>query len=157
MWRRESGWAASGRREVEQVSDGRESIRALATVTLDARVLDALGPEAIDRLADLVEARLMLRKAAGEEPLLSTAAAAELVGVSADTVRRAIRSGAMEAAGYVGVRPRVRRSEVEAWVARGQRPSSSTSSMRPSRAGWRPRPWRRVLGDALDELGERAA
>jgi excisionase family DNA binding protein len=135
------------------LSDGRESIRAIATVTLDARALDALGPDALDRLADLVEARLMLRRAAGDEPLLSAAAAAELVGVSADTVRRAIRSGAMQVAGYVGARPRVRRSEVEAWVARGQRPASSASSGTETRPGWRPRPRRRVLGDALDELG----
>lgn len=138
------------------MSEGRESIRAVATVTLDARVLEELGPETIDRLADLVEARLMLRRAAGEEPLLSAAVAAELVGVSAATVRRAIRSGALPAAGYVGCRPRVRRAEVEAWVARGQRPASS-SAAGPVRPGWRPRPRRRVLGDALDELGERAA
>jgi excisionase family DNA binding protein len=138
------------------MGDGGESIRAVATVTLDARVLEDLAPETIDRLADLVEARLMLRRAAGEEPLLSAAAAAELVGVSAATVRRAIRSGALPAAGYVGCRPRVRRIEVEAWVARGQRPASS-SSAGTVRPGWRPRPRRRVLGDALDELGERAA
>ena len=139
------------------MSDGRESIRALATVTLDARALADLGPETIDRLADLVEARLMRRRAAGVEPLLSAAAAAELVDVSADTIRRAIRSGAIEVAGYVGSRPRVRRSEVEAWLARGQRPAPEVGDARLSRAGFRPRPRRRVLGDALDGLGGRAA
>jgi excisionase family DNA binding protein len=139
------------------VSDGRESIRALATVTLDARALDELGSETIDRLADLVETRLLLRRAVGEDPLLSAAAAAKLVGVSADTVRRAIRSGALPAAGYVGCRPRVRRADVNAWVAGGQRPARSSSSGATSKSGWRPRPRRRVLGDAIDELGERAA
>jgi excisionase family DNA binding protein len=106
--------------------------------------------------SDLVEARLTLRRAAGEESLLSAAAAAELVGVSADTVRRAIRSGAIEVAGYVGARPRVRRAAVEAWIAAGRRPAlpSPAGSSRP---GWRPRPRRRLLGDALDGLGERAA
>ena len=84
------------------MGDGAESIRALATVTLDAQALEELGPETIDRLAELVEARLVRRRAAGEEPSLSAAAAAELVDVSPDTIRRAIRSGAIEVAGYVG-------------------------------------------------------
>jgi excisionase family DNA binding protein len=139
------------------MGDGADSIRALATVTLDARALDELGPETIDRLADLVEARLVNRRAAGEEPLLSAAAAAELVDLSADTIRRAIRSGAIEVAGYVGARPRVKRSEVEAWIARGQRPAPLVSAARASRPGFRPRPRRRVLGDALGGLGEGAA
>ena len=43
----------------------RESIRALATVTLDARAIDELGPETIDRLAELVEARLSLSPGGG--------------------------------------------------------------------------------------------
>jgi excisionase family DNA binding protein len=139
------------------VGEARESIQALATVTLDARTLESLGPKTLDRLAELVEERLVLRRASGEEPLLSAAAAAELVDVSADTVRRAIRSGATVAVGYVGARPRVRRAEVEAWIARGQRPASPSSSARSSRPGFRPRPRRRVLGDAIDELGGRAA
>jgi len=139
------------------VSDGGESIQAMATVTLDARTLESLGSQTLDRLAELVEARLMLRRAGGEEPLLSAAAAAELVNASPDTIRRAIRSGAIEVAGYVGARPRVRRAEVEAWVARGARTAPQASSGAPLRPGWRPRPRRRVLGDALDELGERAA
>jgi excisionase family DNA binding protein len=137
--------------------DGGESIRALATVTLDARTLEGLGPRTLDRLAELVEARLMRRRAAGEEPLLSATAAGELVGVSADTIRRAIRSGAIEVAGYVGARPRVRRADVEAWLARGRRPAPLLSEARLAGPGFRPRPRRRVLGDALDELGERAA
>jgi excisionase family DNA binding protein len=139
------------------VGEVRESIEALATVTLDALTLERLGPQTLDRLADLVEARLMLRRAAGEEPLLSARAAGELAGVSVDTVRRAIRSGALPAAGYVGGRPRVRRAEVEAWVALGQRPAMVVSDARAARPGFRPRARRRVLGDALDELGNRAA
>ena len=43
----------------------RESIEALATVTLDARTLEELGPQTLDRLAELVEARLMLRAGGG--------------------------------------------------------------------------------------------
>jgi excisionase family DNA binding protein len=139
------------------VRDAGESIQALAIVTLDARSLERLGPQTLDRLAELVEARLMLRRAGGEEPLLSAVAAAELAGVSAATVRRAIRTGALEAVGYVGTRPRVRREEVEAWVARGRRPAVLVSEARLARPGFRSRPRRRVLGDALEELGERVA
>ena len=136
---------------------GEESIRALATVTLDARSLESLGPQTLDRLAELVEARLMLRQAAGAEPLLSAVAAAELVDVSPATVRRAIRSGALEVAGYVGSRPRVRRVDVVAWIARGRRPAPLVSEAQLQRPGFRPRPRRRVLGDAIESLGERAA
>jgi excisionase family DNA binding protein len=139
------------------VGEVRESIEALATVTLDARTLERLGPQTLDRLADLVEARLMLRRAAGEEPLLSAAAVAELVDVSPETVRRAIRTGALPAVGYVGSRPRLRRAEVEAWLGRGLRPAPLPLSGGSGRPAWRPRPRRRVLGDALDELGGDAA
>ena len=136
---------------------GEESIRALATVTLDARSLESLGPQTLDRLAELVEARMLQRRAAGEDPLLSATAAAELVDVSPATVRRAIRSGALEVAGYVGSRPRVRRGDVVAWVATGPRPPLLVSEARAARPGFRPRPRRRVMGDAIEALGERAA
>lgn len=134
----------------------RESISALATVTLDARALDQLGPATLDRLAELVEARLTQRRAAGEEVLLTPAAAAEIAGVHADTVRRAIRSGELEAAGYVGTRARIRRAEVDAWVARGRGPAHVASPARTARPGFRPRARQRVLGQALDELREAA-
>ena len=131
---------------------GRESIRALATVTLDARALDDLGPATIDRLAELVEARLMERRAAGAEPLLTPAAAAEIAGVHPDTVRRAIRAGELEAAGYVGTRARVQRDAVLAWVAGGApSPPVGTASGATGRAR-RDEPSRRVLGEALRRL-----
>jgi excisionase family DNA binding protein len=136
------------------VADGRETVRAVATVTLDARALDELGPETMDRLADLVEARLLKRRAAGEERLLTASAAAEIAGVHAETVRRAIRAGAIEVAGYVGGRPRVRRAAVEAWVARGEGPAPASSAPRVVR-GRRQRAYPRILGEALRE--ERAA
>jgi excisionase family DNA binding protein len=103
------------------MGDGTESIRAVATVTLDARALDELGPETMDRLAELVEARLVERRAAGEEVLLTPTSAAEIAGVHPETLRRAIRSGAIEVAGYVGNRARVRRAAVDAWVTSGRR------------------------------------
>src|SRR4051812_11315983 len=133
--------------------DTAEPIRALATVTLDAGALDVLAPTTIDRLVDLVEAKLVERRAAGEERLLSAIAAAELADVSPDTIRRAVRTGALVAVGYVGGRPRLRRSEVEAWIARGQRPAPLSSEAGLARPGFRPRPRRRVLGDALEQFG----
>ena len=138
-------------------------IKAMATVTLDARALDELGPAAIDRIADLVAARLAERKEAGERPYLSAREAAKLAGVHTETIRRAIRSGALPIAGYAGQRPRLRQEDVEEWlrasasnepgvrvVRRG--PSMPT---RPSRAV-RSQPGSGVLGEALRTLGSRS-
>jgi excisionase family DNA binding protein len=136
------------------MSDGVESIRALATVTLDAGAIDQLGSATIDRLADLVEARLAERRAAGEEVLLTPRAAAEIAGVHPETMRRAIRSGAIEVAGYVGARARLRRAAVDAWVAGGRRLDPVVRAARVvAHRGRGSHP--RVLRDALDV--ERAA
>jgi excisionase family DNA binding protein len=126
-----------------------DDIRALATVTLDARALDELAPETIDRLAELVELRLAERRAGGEELLLAPTAAAEIAGVHPETIRRAIRSGALEVAGYVGRRARVRRAAVDAWIAEGRR---IDPVVRASRVVARGRTaHRRVLRDALEQ------
>ena len=136
------------------MDDKAGSIRALATVTLDAQALEELGPETIDRLADLVEARLAERRAAGEEVLLTPTAAAEIAGVHPETMRRAIRSGAIEVAGYVGARARLRRAAVEAWEAGGRRLDPVVRAGRVvAHRGRGSHP--RVLRAALD--GERAA
>jgi excisionase family DNA binding protein len=136
------------------VSDGGEPIRTLATVMLDARALDELGPETTDRLADLVEARLVQRRAAGEEVLLTPTAAAEIADVHPETMLRAIRSGAIEVAGYVGARARLRRAAVDAWVAGGRRLDPVVRAARVvAHRGRGSHP--RVLRDALDV--ERAA
>jgi excisionase family DNA binding protein len=109
--------------------------------------LDELGPATIDRLADLVAKRLDERRLAREAPLLTVAEAAQLAGLHPETVRRAIRSGALEAAGYVGKRPRLRRNDVERWLdaARGSASATPTRSVRRLAQSSR----RRVLGDAL--------
>jgi excisionase family DNA binding protein len=131
-----------------------ESIRTLATVTLDARALDELGPQTIDRLAELVAARLVEQRAAGAEPLLSTAEAARVAGVHPETVRRAIKAGALGTAGFVGNRPRMRRADVDAWVAGGAPAIDALVTdavrARPPRLR-RPGPPRR-LGEALSSL-----
>jgi excisionase family DNA binding protein len=131
-----------------------ETIAARATVVLDARALDELGPATIDRLADLVANRLAERRAAGEAPLLTVAQAAKVAGVHPETVRRAIRMGALEAAGYAGKRPRLRREDVERWLNDSGDPApapSGSSSRVPARSRgrrvWSSRP--RMLGDAL--------
>jgi len=130
------------------------SIRALATVTLDAASLEDLDPKALDRLADLVAARLADRRAGGGEPLLSCVEAGRLAGVHPETVRRAIRSGVLQVAGYVGTRPRVRAESVEAWIADGIRGARATPSASYPRVNVRCRsPAKRVLGEALRDLG----
>jgi excisionase family DNA binding protein len=130
-----------------------EVIRTLATVTLDARALDELGPQTIERLAALVADRLIEQRAAGAEPLLSTSEAARAAGVHPETVRRAIKAGVLPIVGYVGNRPRIRRSEVDAWVAGGARAirgPGSTVRARPPRLRRAGPP--RLLGDALSSL-----
>ena len=91
-------------------------------MTLDAQALDELGPRTLDRLADLVAQRLAERRAAGEAPLLTTGDVAEIAGVHPDTVRRAVKTGALQVVGYVGQRPRMRREDVDAWIASNDPP-----------------------------------
>lgn len=129
-----------------------ESIRTVATVTL---ALDELGPQTLDRLAALVAARLIEQRAAGAEPLLSTPEAAKAAGVHSETVRRAIKAGALRTVGYVGNRPRMRRADVDAWVAGGAVGMDALITVSASR----PRPPRlrragppRRLGEALSSL-----
>lgn len=131
-----------------------ESIRTLATVTL---ALDELGPQTIDRLAELVALRLVEQRAAGAEPLLSTPEAARAAGVHPETVRRAIKAGALRTAGYVGNRPRIRRADVDAWVAGGA-PAVSGPGTSPAVPVRQPPRLRRTagpprrLGEALSSL-----
>lgn len=134
------------------MSGKEDAIRALATVTLDARALDELSPATIDRLADRVAARLAQRQATAEAPLLTVREAAAVAGTHPETVRKAIRSGALPAAGYIGRRPRMRRGDVEAWVA-GGRPSATPVRDSVHRLG-APRRRGRVLSDALQALEE---
>jgi excisionase family DNA binding protein len=132
-----------------------ESIRALATVTLDAKALDELGPQTLERLADLVAKRLAAREAAGQVPLLTIADAAKVAQLSDSTVRRAIRLGELKVAGYVGKRARLRRADIDAWLADGNSPAN----VRPPGTASPPRRRARashshVLGDALIALSQ---
>lgn len=130
-----------------------EQIRALATVTLDAQALDELGPKTLDRLADLVEKRLAERRAAGEAPMLTALQVAEIAGVSVATVRRAVKMGDLQVVGYVGQRPRMRREDVDAWVASNLPPGPVVAGeqRRPRRRARR-QSYPRPLGDVIRTL-----
>jgi excisionase family DNA binding protein len=99
------------------VGEAQDSIRALATVTLDARALEQLGPQTLDRLAELVEARLRTRRAAGEESLLSVGGVAELTGLSRALIYREIERGHLLAY-RVGRRLRIAPEAVAEWKRR---------------------------------------
>src|SRR4051794_33989145 len=125
-----------------------EPIRALATVTLDASTLDGLGPKTMDRLADLVAERLAGPRAVAEAPLLTTQEAARVARVHPQTVLRAVHNGELEVAGYIGERPRLRRADIETWVANGRKAPGPRLRALPGTGPRRaPRPTRRVLGD----------
>jgi excisionase family DNA binding protein len=127
-----------------------EPIRALATVTLDASTLDGLGPKTMDRLADLVAERLAERRALEDAPLLTTQEAARIARVHPQTVLQAVHNEELEVAGYIGQRPRLRRADVEAWVANGRKAPTPRLRAVPGTGPRGPsRPRRHVLGDAL--------
>jgi excisionase family DNA binding protein len=95
------------------------SIRAV--VTLDVRSLDA---ESIERLAELVEARLASRRDSSSDPLLSPDDVAELTGLSRSLVYREIERGNLRAY-KVGTRIRIERAAFDAWKEQCQvRPQS---------------------------------
>jgi excisionase family DNA binding protein len=98
------------------VSDGEASLRALATVTLDLRSLDAA---VLERLAVLVEARIVGRRESPVERLLSVGAVAELTGLSRSLLYREIEPGRLPAY-KVGTRLRIEPAAFEAWKARSR-------------------------------------
>src|SRR4051794_29553517 len=133
-----------------------EQIRVLATVPSTPTRSTSSGRRRLIGSRDLVAQRLAERQAAGEAPLLKTIAVAEIAGVHPDTARRAIRSGSLRVAGYVGQRPRMRREDVDAWIAANEAPGAADEPVqsRPRRR----RPDRkapahpRVLGDAMHTI-----
>jgi len=110
------------------VGDGRETIRAVATVTLDVGALEGLGPEALDRLAELVAARVAKRTASGRgdaerggapSRYLSADGVAKEAGVSRSFVYREIERGRLRAF-KVGSRIRIEPEAVERWMESGR-------------------------------------
>jgi hypothetical protein len=75
--------------------------------------------------------------------------------VHAGTVRRAIKTGELQVVGYVGQRPRMRREDVEAWIASNQPPDAAPmpGQARPVRRRARRQSYPRPLGDVIKTLG----
>ncbi len=127
-------------------------IRALATVTLDVRSLDA---EAIDRLAELVEARIAGRRESPADRLLSVDAVAELTGLSRSLVYREIERGNLRAY-KVGARLRIDPAAVASWKERCQvRPRSAPPIYEPVTQARR-RGVSSVFVDKLDAIERQA-
>ncbi len=131
---------------------GDGEIRALATVTLDVRSLDA---EAIDRLAELVEARIAGRRESPADRLLSVDAVAELTGLSRSLVYREIERGNLRAY-KVGARLRIDPAAVASWKERCQvRPRSAPPIYEPVTQARR-RGVSSVFVDELDAIERQA-
>lgn len=99
------------------MGDGGESIQALATVTLDARTLESLGPQTLDRLAELVAERMATSVPSTSRGWVSADEVAKLAGLSRSLVYREIERGHL-AAYKVGSRLRIELEAVAAWKER---------------------------------------
>jgi excisionase family DNA binding protein len=80
----------------------------------------------LDELARLLAPRLRaLDERQGgpraDDRLLTVAGAARYVNTHPETVRRAIRAGALRAVGQVGRSPRLAQDDLDAWLARDRR------------------------------------
>jgi excisionase family DNA binding protein len=135
------------------MADDAESIRGLATVTLDVRSLD---DRAIEQLAELVAERITgQRRESPADRLLSTDAVAELAGCSRSLVYREIARGNL-AAYKVGTRLRIEPAAIESWKARCQvRPRSEPPVYEPVMRGRRGRVSSAFV-DELDAIERRA-
>jgi excisionase family DNA binding protein len=139
------------------MGDGEEPIRALATVTLDVRSLDA---RAIEQLAELVAARIAGKRV--ESPadrLLSVDAVAQLAGCSRALVYREIERGHLPAY-KVGTRLRIEPAAVASWKERCQvRPRSAAPVYEPVVRGRRSGASASFVGelDAIERQAGRAA
>jgi excisionase family DNA binding protein len=119
------------------MADGRESIQALATVTLDARTLESLGPQTLERLAELVAARMASRVPGVARRWVSVDEVAGLGGLSRSLVYREIERGHL-AAYKVGSRLRIELEAVAAWKERCRvRPRSEPPVYEPAMRGRR--------------------
>jgi excisionase family DNA binding protein len=119
-WEERFSGVIEGRVGGRVMSEG-DSIRALATVTLDVRSLDA---DSIERLAELVESRIAGRREWPADRLLSVDDVAELSGLSRSLVYREIERGHLPAY-KVGARLRIEPAAVARWKERCQvRPRS---------------------------------
>ena len=91
-------------------------------------LLDELDEQALDRLAELLGPRLealtKMRTTTPAGVLLSCSQAATRAGVHVETIRRAVRSGALKVRGRVGKQPRIAPADLDKWLATGMRGES---------------------------------
>jgi excisionase family DNA binding protein len=112
-----------------------------------------LDSDALDRLAELLAPRLeriATAPASSAGQLLTCGETATRAGTCVDTIRRAIRSGALGAY-RVGREWRIAPADLEAWLIRGKARTQPSSPPRAQRPGAALRP----LADALAALDRR--
>ena len=111
-------------------------------------------PEALDRLAELLAPRMTTHAptpaAEASERLLTWSEAAQRTGTHVETIRRAVRSGALPA-GRAGRSPRIAPADLETWLAGGEGTAQRTSQLRARRV----RGTRNPLGDAFASMERR--
>jgi excisionase family DNA binding protein len=88
-----------------------EEVARLLPLALDEDALAALA----DRLRPLIATHTVAAPAA--EPLMTTGEAAARARVNVETIRRAVRSGALPAAAMIGRSPRISEVALEQWLA----------------------------------------
>ena len=118
----------------------------LGQALLDSLDEDDLA-ELAYRLAPFLPLRLERPKTLPEETMLTCGQAAQRAGTHVETIRRAVRSGALHA-GRAGRSPRIAPADLDRWMHRGERNTGKPRS-RASRSTTK----RRTLADALNSTG----
>jgi len=122
---------------------------ALARALLDALDDDDLV-ELAERLAPLLPPRRAPAKPLEtQEAMLTCAQAAQQAGTHVETIRRAVRSGALRA-GMAGRSPRIAPADLDAWLRGSGRNGQTPRSRAPQPTGKR-----RPLADALRSMERR--
>ena len=122
---------------------------ALARSLLGSLDADDLA-ELAERLAPFLAPRLATATPVEtQEAMLTCSQAARRAGAHVETIRRAVRSGALRA-GRVGRSPRIAPTDLDAWL-RGSARDEQTSLLRAPRATGKRRP----LADALRSMERR--
>lgn len=121
---------------------------------LGRALLDALDDDDLGELAGRLAPFLAPRRAPAthvetQEAMLTCAQAAQRAGAHVETIRCAVRSGALRA-GRVGRSPRIASADLDAWVRGSGRHGQTPRSRAP-----RPTGKRRPLADALRSMERR--
>ena len=98
------------------------------------------------RLAPFLPVRLERPTTLPEETMLTCGQAAQRAGTHVETIRRAVRSGAL-LAGRTGRSPRIAPADLDSWMHTGERDTRKPRSRSP-----RSTTKRRTLADALSSM-----